>query len=209
MLAAEVIDVSPHSHLVRMVVVTDAAKAYDNVSHEVIIKNMEGLGIPLKITRIVHSFKRDWEFTIRLNGKNVGSYTSNRGVPQGSVLAPTLFNLAIIPLAWTLEKINDISFILYAHDVTLWHTHTDLKTQEKLQDALNELDEYMRNTGLALSPHKSYYIQIANKNVKKKGRTVQLWACHRPTQTRGSRKSSYPGTGNSQHGHWYPMAEKA
>lgn len=141
MFAAEVVDVSPYSHLVKTFVATDAVKAYYNVGREGIIKNMKEIGIPTSITRMLHSLLRDREFTIRVNGKTVGS-SSNTGVPQGSVLANTLFNLAIISLAWQLEKDN-INLIIYADDVIIWSTHTDLKTQlERLEDVLNQLDEY-------------------------------------------------------------------
>lgn len=89
---------SPNRHSVRTVVATDVANAYDNVSHEVIIKNRDVLEIPTEITRIVRFFLRD-EFTIRVKRKKFGSYSSNRVVPQAYILAPTLFNLAMTPLA--------------------------------------------------------------------------------------------------------------
>lgn len=45
-LADEVLHASPHSHLVRTVVATDIAKAYDDIQTKIILRNMETLGHP-------------------------------------------------------------------------------------------------------------------------------------------------------------------
>lgn len=55
-LADEVLHTSPYSHLVRTVVATDVAKAFDNVTHETILRNMDTPGLPLQVKKLVHSF---------------------------------------------------------------------------------------------------------------------------------------------------------
>lgn len=128
-LADDIIQVSPHSQAVRTVVALDIAKAYDNIDHRVIMTNLIELGLPPRVTRFVYSFLRNRTFAIRVDGQQEGCFTSNRGVPQGSVLAPLLFNIALIPLAWQLHRVPDVKFLVYADDVTLWTTHKDLSSQ--------------------------------------------------------------------------------
>lgn len=54
-------------------------------------------------------------------GATLGPDTSNSiGVPQGSVLSPTLFNLAMAGLPHALVTVNGLGFAIYAYDVTLW-----------------------------------------------------------------------------------------
>ncbi|KAG0428731.1 hypothetical protein HPB47_024290 [Ixodes persulcatus] len=167
-LADEVLHVSPHSHLVRTVVATDISKAYDNIQPEIIIRNMETLGLPKPVTKVVHSFICSRKFSVRVDGQPIGSFTSNRGVPQGSVLAPLLFNIPLMPLAWSLQDIPNIKFLIYADDVTLWSTHRDLNTQRQhLQEALDVLHAYAQTAGLDISPQKSCYTQVANKSGRK------------------------------------------
>ncbi|KAG0415705.1 hypothetical protein HPB47_007123, partial [Ixodes persulcatus] len=50
-LGDEVLHVSRHSHLVRTVLATDIANAYDNIQPEIILRNMETLGLPKQVAR--------------------------------------------------------------------------------------------------------------------------------------------------------------
>ncbi|KAG0444038.1 hypothetical protein HPB47_014245, partial [Ixodes persulcatus] len=45
-LADDIIQVSPHSQVVRTVVALDIAKAYDDIDHRVIMTNLIELGLP-------------------------------------------------------------------------------------------------------------------------------------------------------------------
>lgn len=44
----------------------------------------------------------------------------NRGTPQGSVLSPFLFNVALIKLPHLLSTIPHAHHSLYAGDITIW-----------------------------------------------------------------------------------------
>lgn len=85
----------------------------------------------------------------------------NRGTPQGSVLSPTLFNVALIGLPKLLADIPHLHHSLYADDLTLWITRgSDGQIEETLQTAIDRVGNYLDTVGLICSATKSEYIII-------------------------------------------------
>ncbi|KAG0417440.1 hypothetical protein HPB47_005592 [Ixodes persulcatus] len=78
-----------------------------------------------------------------------------RGMPQGSVLSPYLFNVAMIGLPEKLKEIGQ-NHSIYADDITLCVTGgSDGFTQDTLQEAIRTVEECVMPRGLACSPQKS------------------------------------------------------
>ncbi|KAH7966492.1 hypothetical protein HPB49_016853 [Dermacentor silvarum] len=78
----------------------DVHKAYNEVSHAAILRIIRCVGLPERVSSFVKCFHTQRTFAIRVAGHATGSFNADRGVPQGSVLAPVLFNLAMLPLGW-------------------------------------------------------------------------------------------------------------
>lgn len=65
----------------------------------------------------------------------------NRGTPQGAVLSPLLFNIALIGLPPLLDSIPGIHHGLYADDITIWSKTGSLgEIEERLQTAANTVN---------------------------------------------------------------------
>lgn len=173
--ASDVIQCSPHSHVVRTVLATDISKAYDNVMHHAILDSMATLGVPHRICLTIYSLLSNRTFGIRIRGHSVGHFVSNRGVPQGSVLAPTLFNIAFIPMVKALSSLSDIGVMAYADDITLWSRQPSLTRQQTaLQVALDTMAHHLQPLGLTLSPTKTCYVHIGNKAGRRRLTTTPM-----------------------------------
>ena len=71
----------------------DYAKAFDRVKHENLIECLKQIGIDGKDTRIITNLYWHQKAAIRVD-KDIPDYTSiQRGVRQGCVLSPILFNI--------------------------------------------------------------------------------------------------------------------
>ena len=96
-------------------VALDISKAFDRVWHAGLLHKLKSYGISDQIFSLISSFLSNRRFRVVLDGKFSQGYLINAGVPQGSILAPTLFLLYI----------NDLpdNFIcnitIYADDTTL------------------------------------------------------------------------------------------
>lgn len=78
------------------------------------------------------------------------------GTPQGSVILPMLFNLALIGLPAKLEEIGGFCHSLYADDITMWVTQGCVgQIEQTLQRAIDTVQGYLEGTGLTCSAEKS------------------------------------------------------
>ncbi|KAM7312533.1 uncharacterized protein ISCGN_009438 [Ixodes scapularis] len=89
----------------------------------------------------------------------------NKGTPQGSVLSPTLFNLARRKLPEQLEEIPHIRRTLYADDLTIWTTSgSEGSKQDALQTAVDTVQRYLTSGNLQCSAEKSELLLLHRRN---------------------------------------------
>ena len=73
----------------------DISKAFDRVWHAGLLHKLKSYGISGQIFSFIASFLSNRQLKVVLDGKPSQEYPVNVGVPQGSILAPTLFLLYI------------------------------------------------------------------------------------------------------------------
>ena len=71
----------------------DYAKAFDCADHNELWKILKEMGIPYHCTCLLRSLYAGQEATIRTRNGIIGLFQIGKGVGQGCVLSPCLFNL--------------------------------------------------------------------------------------------------------------------
>ena len=71
----------------------DYAKAFDCVDHNKLWKILRGMGIPDHLTCLLRNLYAGQEATVRTGHGTTGWFQIEKGVRQGRILSPCLFNL--------------------------------------------------------------------------------------------------------------------
>ena len=74
-------------------VACDISKAFDRVWHAGLLQKLKSYGISGQIFGLISSFLSNRWLQVVLDGKSLQDYPFNAGIPQGSILGPTLFLL--------------------------------------------------------------------------------------------------------------------
>ena len=94
----------------------DISKAFNRVWHAGLLHKLNSYGISGQIFGLISSFLSNRRLRVVLDRKSSQEYPVNVGVPQGSILGPTLFLLYINDLPD--DAICNIA--IYADDTTLY-----------------------------------------------------------------------------------------
>ena len=97
-------------------VALDISKVFDRVWHAGLLCKLKSYGISGQIFSLISSFLSNRRFQVVLDEKSSQEYSVNAGVPQGSILGPTLFLLYINDFSD--DVICDIA--IHADDTTLY-----------------------------------------------------------------------------------------
>ena len=94
----------------------DISKAFDRVWHAGLLHKLRSWGISGQIFGLISSFLSSGRLRVVLDGKSSQEYPVSTGVPQGSILDPTLFLMYIIDLPADVICVIGI----YADDAALY-----------------------------------------------------------------------------------------
>lgn len=98
-----------------ILVMLDLTAAFDMLDHEILIVHLETyVGMTGTVLRWFSSYLKERKFSVRLGNLMSSAANLPWGVPQGSILAPTLFSLYMVRLALC------IFFYCYADDTQIY-----------------------------------------------------------------------------------------
>ena len=125
-------------------VALDISKDFDRVWHAGLLHKPKSYGIFGQIFDLTSSFLCNRCLQVVLDGKSSQVYPVNAGVPQSSILGPTLFLLYINDLAD--DVIYDI--VIYADDTTLYSKCDQASDLWQQLELASELESDLQDTGL-------------------------------------------------------------
>lgn len=158
------------------VVFIDMTKAFDFVSHAILLSKLEQLGIRGPALNWIQSYLNNREQCVEIEKLNIknevmkyqSSYKTNEyGVPQGSVLGPLEFLFYINDL----PDVTDVKTILFADDISLLFTmppNTDIQTyQNFISYNLSLIVKWFNNNNLHININKTKLMNfsISNRNI--------------------------------------------
>ena len=140
-------------------VLMDLSKAFDCMPHNLLLAKLQAYGLSSEAITLMRSY-----LTGRRQRVKIGSTTSlwlevKKGVPQGSILGPLLFNVFINDLFYVIDGCNIYN---YADDNTLSVTHSNQTVlATMLQGKAEEAIDWFSNNAMAANPDKCQAILLA------------------------------------------------
>ena len=143
----------------------DFQKAYDNVWRIGMYHKLLEYGVEPNLVSLIKDMYDKTKIMLKINGKLTAPINTQKGVRQGCILSPRLFNLFIndIPTIFDkqchpvqLGKIN-IQCLMYADDIVIFS-----ESKEGLQRCLSKLEKYTEKWKMKLN-HKKTKILIFQK----------------------------------------------
>ena len=138
--------------LITGAVFVDLSAAYDTVNHRLLLTKILNITKDFRFTELIQSMLSNRRYFVSFCGKSSRWRRQKNGLPQGSVLAPILFNI------YTNDQpiYTGTRSFLYADDLCITTQRKDFRSTEKtLSEALDGLSKYYASNHLRANPTKT------------------------------------------------------
>ena len=104
---------------------TDLSKTFGCIPHDLIIAKLKAYSFHIDALKLIYDYLSNGKRRVKVNDAYSSSKDIFHGVPQGSILAPLLFNIHLCDLFCFLEDLDILSYL----DNTAIYTVNERKIQ--------------------------------------------------------------------------------
>ena len=141
----------------------DFAKALDKVPHKRLLEKCRGLGLGGRVLEWIRVWLEDRKQRVVLNGEASEWAGVLSGVPQGSVLGPTLFLIFINDIDMAVDVTNSI-LLKFADDTKVARVVESQEHQAELQMTIDRLVEWSREWQMLFNSEKCHIMHLGANN---------------------------------------------
>ena len=139
----------------------DLSKAFDCLPHSLLIAKLSAYGISDDSCQLVGSYLSSRKQRVKIGQHRSSWSTISKGVPQGSILGPLLFNIFINDIFHFIEHCKMYN---YADDNTMSLSAPSLnEVKGKLQNDTHNAIQWFIDNGMVPNPSKFQFMVISNK----------------------------------------------
>lgn len=131
----------------------DVSKAFNTVSHSILLKKLSNLGFRGPFFSLLQNFLTGRTQVVSIANNRSSKIDLKAGVPQGSVLSPLLFNIFVNDMS---KAISGCSLFQYADDTVLLSVHLNPATAiTSLQNDTCRLHDWFEANCLTINVSKT------------------------------------------------------
>lgn len=138
----------------------DFKGAYDNIWRVKLLEKLRNLNISGKMLRWICDFTQERLCATKINDTISKYNKTKKGVPQGAVTSPTLFNTFINDLSSYITTTEEVKTALYADDLVIWISLPNNKRDQlsvKMSQVINRLEEWSYENLMEINAQKTFY----------------------------------------------------
>lgn len=201
-----------------LAVFLDLKKAFDTVSFSILVRKLEQIGIRGIQLSIFKDYLTNRKQRVKLDEECISEDISvSCGIPQGSVLGPTLFLIYVNDLCNM--NIKNAKIFSYADDTAIVFSGTSwAETKVYTEQGLAQISKWLKNNLLTLNTSKTHYLCCSIKNQRQPKHDFQIKihscddiknnkACNCPLIDKVD-QIKYLGVIVDQRLSWYPQIEQ-